>query len=210
MSGASFNLPPLINIIEASSKAPRISSNCTKLDDIFLRWNKSSFDSGYKSLSKANNSPILSQSRSLKTRYVSPVTSSNNLGSSSPYSYNDSMFSLPIRKHSAISNSSRVNLYTPPSSPAYSPTRYSPSSSSSSNGQNVKKSRMNFSKSITKILKDWIYANVSHPFPNDIEKAELSTATGLSIEQINNWFINGRRRLLVVKKTNNNTKYYKI
>ncbi|KXN67965.1 hypothetical protein CONCODRAFT_30907, partial [Conidiobolus coronatus NRRL 28638] len=66
----------------------------------------------------------------------------------------------------------------------------------SSNTQNGKKNRINFSKSIAKILKDWLYDNIDHPFPNDKEKINLSIMTGLSVEQVSNWFINGRRRLL--------------
>ncbi|KXN67162.1 homeobox protein Pknox1, partial [Conidiobolus coronatus NRRL 28638] len=59
-----------------------------------------------------------------------------------------------------------------------------------------KKMRLNFSKHTTQILKDWLFTNLAHPFPTEQQKLNLSMLTGLSIEQINNWFINGRRRLL--------------
>ena len=41
----------------------------------------------------------------------------------------------------------------------------------------------------------WPYQHVSHPYPNSQEKVVLSTATGLSVKQINCWFTNNRKRL---------------
>ena len=47
-----------------------------------------------------------------------------------------------------------------------------------------------------RILKQWLFAHVNHPFPNDDEKDELALCTGLTHKQINNYFINARRRFL--------------
>lgn len=52
------------------------------------------------------------------------------------------------------------------------------------------------------ILKSWFHQHNSHPYPTDNEKAELSKETGLHITQINNWFINARRRIVTNKTTN--------
>uniref|UniRef100_A0A0N5AWD0 Homeobox domain-containing protein n=1 Tax=Syphacia muris TaxID=451379 RepID=A0A0N5AWD0_9BILA len=46
------------------------------------------------------------------------------------------------------------------------------------------------------LLKDWYYNHLVHPYPNDTEKCKLSKETGLHITQINNWFINARRRIV--------------
>ena len=48
----------------------------------------------------------------------------------------------------------------------------------------------------TKILRKWLTERVDNPYPDEDEKDELALQTGLRIEQINNWFINARRRLL--------------
>lgn len=48
----------------------------------------------------------------------------------------------------------------------------------------------------TKILRIWLTEHVDNPYPDEDEKDELALQTGLRIEQINNWFINARRRLL--------------
>ena len=47
-----------------------------------------------------------------------------------------------------------------------------------------------------KVLKDWLFSHSHHPYPTDGEKEELCTITGLSLQQLNNWFINARRRIL--------------
>ncbi len=47
-----------------------------------------------------------------------------------------------------------------------------------------------------KLLKDWLFSHSQHPYPTDCEKEELCSATNLSIQQLNNWFINARRRIL--------------
>eukprot|EP00300_Choanocystis_sp_HF-7_P024288 c25709_g1_i1.p1 GENE.c25709_g1_i1~~c25709_g1_i1.p1 ORF type:complete len:379 (-),score=62.48 c25709_g1_i1:48-1055(-) len=47
------------------------------------------------------------------------------------------------------------------------------------------------------LLKSWLFAHRDNPYPTQSEKDELAEASGKSIRQINNWFINARRRLLV-------------
>lgn len=56
--------------------------------------------------------------------------------------------------------------------------------------------RGNLPKSATNILKDWLLRNWHDPYPTEDEKDSLARATGLKLEQVNNWLINARRRLL--------------
>ena len=59
-----------------------------------------------------------------------------------------------------------------------------------------KSRRLNYSKHIIQILKGWLEQNSHNPYPSENEKQVLSDQTGLNMTQINNWFINARRRLL--------------
>ncbi|KAK1348569.1 homeobox KN domain-containing protein [Hamiltosporidium tvaerminnensis] len=56
--------------------------------------------------------------------------------------------------------------------------------------------RSNYPKQISKVLQNWLRENVNNPYPTEAEKIVLSDKTGLDQTQINNWFINARRRLL--------------
>jgi hypothetical protein len=58
------------------------------------------------------------------------------------------------------------------------------------------KKRPNHSKSVIETLKKWLHSHENHPYPTDHQKAALCVSTGLNILQLNNWFINARRRLL--------------
>lgn len=60
-----------------------------------------------------------------------------------------------------------------------------------------KKQRSNLPKPVTAILKEWLFANKRHPYPNEDEKEALARQTGLARNQISNWFINARRRILI-------------
>ncbi|KAL3640914.1 hypothetical protein CASFOL_015882 [Castilleja foliolosa] len=45
------------------------------------------------------------------------------------------------------------------------------------------------------ILRAWLFEHFLHPYPNDSEKLMLASQTGLSKNQVSNWFINARVRL---------------
>ncbi|KZV26769.1 hypothetical protein F511_25333 [Dorcoceras hygrometricum] len=45
------------------------------------------------------------------------------------------------------------------------------------------------------ILRAWLFEHFLHPYPNESEKLMLASQTGLSKNQISNWFINARVRL---------------
>lgn len=75
-----------------------------------------------------------------------------------------------------------------------------PSSSAGGDAQSNmdpnRKRRGNLPKSVTSVLKNWLVQNAIHPYPTEDEKTKLAEATRLSLNQISNWFINARRRIL--------------
>ena len=46
------------------------------------------------------------------------------------------------------------------------------------------------------IMTDWLREHQDNPYPNDDEKEALIISTRLTINQINYWFTNARRRVL--------------
>ncbi|KAI9345067.1 hypothetical protein BD770DRAFT_186542 [Pilaira anomala] len=69
-------------------------------------------------------------------------------------------------------------------------------SNSSSNSSSNKRRRGNLPKAVTAILRDWLSRHKKHPYPTEEEKASLAAETNLNLNQISNWFINARRRIL--------------
>ncbi|GAU90890.1 hypothetical protein RvY_03246 [Ramazzottius varieornatus] len=46
------------------------------------------------------------------------------------------------------------------------------------------------------VLRAWLFSHIVHPYPSEDEKRQLAAQTRLSLLQVNNWFINARRRIL--------------
>ena len=86
-----------------------------------------------------------------------------------------------------------------------------------------KKRRGNLPKPVTDILRAWFREHLDHPYPSEDDKQKLIARTGLTIsqvccratvresssglscEQISNWFINARRRQLPALRNQNRT-----
>ena len=45
-------------------------------------------------------------------------------------------------------------------------------------------------------MRAWLFQNLQHPYPTEEQKKQLASQTGLTILQVNNWFINARRRIV--------------
>ncbi|KAI9278435.1 hypothetical protein BDA99DRAFT_492137 [Phascolomyces articulosus] len=72
-----------------------------------------------------------------------------------------------------------------------------PTSNNNNNNSNlVKRRRGNLPKAVTAILREWLSRHKKHPYPTEDEKAALARQTNLTLNQISNWFINARRRIL--------------
>ncbi|XP_033223664.1 homeobox protein Meis1-like isoform X1 [Belonocnema kinseyi] len=51
-------------------------------------------------------------------------------------------------------------------------------------------------KQATNIMRAWLFQHLVHPYPTEDEKRQIAGETNLTLLQVNNWFINARRRIL--------------
>ncbi|XP_062861720.1 homeobox protein PKNOX1.1 [Trichomycterus rosablanca] len=65
-----------------------------------------------------------------------------------------------------------------------------------STDRSSKRKRGVFSKQATKVMRSWLFQHITHPYPTEDEKKQIASQTNLTLLQINNWFINARRRIL--------------
>lgn len=59
---------------------------------------------------------------------------------------------------------------------------------------NAKKRDGNIQKQKTFHLKAWFRKNTENPYPTSAQKTDFCDTLGLDKKQVNNWFINARRR----------------
>jgi len=57
------------------------------------------------------------------------------------------------------------------------------------------------------VLKQWFIANCQYPYPSHEEKQRLAELSGLTEQQVSDWFSNARRRVLPKMKVSKNAKY---
>jgi len=58
-----------------------------------------------------------------------------------------------------------------------------------------KKQRSSFSRHATTVLKAWLRDNILNPYPTEAQKLQLTKKIGISMPQLQTWFINARIRL---------------
>lgn len=68
--------------------------------------------------------------------------------------------------------------------------------SAAQQGKTESKKHPSLPKEAVAMMMEWLRNHKDNPYPNDDEKAMLIKQTGLSINQINYWFTNARRRIL--------------
>ncbi|XP_069491761.1 homeobox protein PKNOX1 isoform X2 [Ambystoma mexicanum] len=51
-------------------------------------------------------------------------------------------------------------------------------------------------KHATNVMRSWLFQHIGHPYPTEDEKKHIAGQTNLTLLQVNNWFINARRRIL--------------
>ncbi|XP_054760065.2 homeobox protein PKNOX1-like isoform X2 [Lytechinus pictus] len=51
-------------------------------------------------------------------------------------------------------------------------------------------------KHATTVMRSWLFQHIVHPYPSEDEKRMIAAQTNLTMLQVNNWFINARRRIL--------------
>ncbi|CAF2630846.1 unnamed protein product [Rotaria sp. Silwood2] len=62
--------------------------------------------------------------------------------------------------------------------------------------QRRQKKRGIFPKSATLLMRAWLFQHLTHPYPSEEQKKIFARETNLNILQVNNWFINARRRIV--------------
>ncbi|XP_043262606.1 homeobox protein PKNOX2 isoform X2 [Colletes latitarsis] len=73
------------------------------------------------------------------------------------------------------------------------------SSSHGGSHSSIKKGRQKrgvLPKQATSIMRTWLFEHIVHPYPTEDEKRQIASQTNLTLLQVNNWFINARRRIL--------------
>lgn len=68
-----------------------------------------------------------------------------------------------------------------------------------------RKKRQNLPRQTTLVLLGWLSEHLDRPYPNSKEKYDLLLKTRLTIQQLDNWFINARRRKIgILRKLKEN------
>lgn len=70
------------------------------------------------------------------------------------------------------------------------------SSNLSTNSGSKRQKRGILPKQATSVMRAWLFQHLVHPYPTEDEKRAIAAQTNLTLLQVNNWFINARRRIL--------------
>ncbi|RNA30531.1 Homeobox [Brachionus plicatilis] len=95
-----------------------------------------------------------------------------------------------------VSVKSHVSTYAEKSSSSSSSCVNKSYSSNNDDSLSSKNKRGILPKSATNVMKKWLFQHIVHPYPTEEEKRQIAMKTNLTLIQVNNWFINARRRIL--------------
>ncbi|KAG1446006.1 hypothetical protein G6F46_012069 [Rhizopus delemar] len=118
---------------------------------------------------------------------VSPSTSTTSNLSSSSSTSSDSIVTLDYQQQQQQRLSNSTNTERSHEISGVCPTPLEKSK---------RRRRGNLPKEVTEFLRTWLIQHKKHPYPAEKEKIDLAQQTGLTVNQISNWFINARRRIL--------------
>lgn len=124
-------------------------------------------------------------------------SSSSSASPSSPSSASSPSMPSPTSYNPTRNTMSKFNHFNPNTSSSINNNNSSSSNTNNSNNNSNtpgKKRRGNLPRPVTDILRQWLTNHIQHPYPTEEEKLKLMEQTGLTLNQLSNWFINARRR----------------
>ncbi|GMM45067.1 Tos8 protein [Pichia kluyveri] len=191
---SNYNNNLLNNINRAPLLRPPRSDSISSIDSLHSPYNNNN----------NNNNTINNYNYSPHSRSNSFFYATNNINTSTSLIINTPLTSLEtltsVAQHSfgdtPSPNDDKI-IQKPITTTTSTSKRSSISSITSKNG---KKKRANLPKESTTILLNWLHENIDHPYPNSKEKLNLMSKTGLTAQQLSNWFINARRRKIQLIK----------
>ncbi|KAI3382550.1 hypothetical protein SNEBB_007574 [Seison nebaliae] len=172
---------------------------------------------------KNNDSTFTPNNLDLNENFTGNISSNNSHYSSMTEGSNGNgnlcinINNLPNKSTSNSSNSSSSSnttsststthsVSTSPTSTIVATTSSSTTTTTSSNNNNNNNSsyinnskqrkRGLFPKTATNTMRAWLFQHLNHPYPTEDQKKQLANETNLTILQVNNWFINARRRIV--------------
>ncbi|ORZ23619.1 hypothetical protein BCR42DRAFT_344407 [Absidia repens] len=153
------------------------------------------------SLVSSPTPPLQSQELPSPRQSPPPLTSYHQQHHYSPHPHQQAPPSRQQRRqsHNKSSSASTTSTSSSSSSTAGSvlvATTATTATTITASGKTNKRRRGNLPKAVTAILRDWLSDHKKHPYPTEDEKDTLAGLTGLTLNQISNWFINARRRIL--------------
>ncbi|EGZ27148.1 hypothetical protein PHYSODRAFT_469217 [Phytophthora sojae] len=98
------------------------------------------------------------------------------------------------QQHQQVSSAGRGGNNLLPSLSAISLSQVSPYAMELAARNSMPKKRSSLSKRSKQLMHEWFEHNLHHPYPTEEEKEWLAQEGGITLEQVNNWFINTRGR----------------